>query len=115
MKIRTFTYLELCSHYPLPWRSANGIKRVIGSKSSSLYVLLNRWVTWGYLIRQNYMKRYHGKPVFMYSITEKGINYLNNLPKWYEGDYQAIQTEVRSKAIDIDSFLMNKIALDNST
>lgn len=115
VKIRAFTYLELCSQYPLPWRSARDIQCVIGSKAGSLYVLLSRWVSWGYLIRQNRMKHYHGRYINMYSLAEKGINYLKNLPKWYEGDLQTIRVEVAGKAVEVDPFLKNKVIPGKST
>ena len=46
----------------------------------------------------------------MYYLTEKGINNLKNLPKWYEGDIQAIRSEGMSKAVEVDPFLKNKVS-----
>ncbi|MFC1984682.1 hypothetical protein ACFLU0_01550 [Chloroflexota bacterium] len=61
------------------------------------------------------MKRYRRRYVYMYSLTEKGVNYLKDLPKWYEGDLQAIRTGVMGKAVEVDPFLKNKDISGKST
>ena len=54
-----------------------------GCKQSSLYVLLERWVSWGYVevFRFPAMAMRDGHAHNFYKITPKGISYLQRLGK----------------------------------
>lgn len=82
------------------WCSIPSIALGSGVSANSLYVVLNRWAnaSWGYVTSQYFPAQVmvDGKAHTFYSINNRGLRYLESLPRWY-GYIEAAQAIIKER------------------
>jgi len=92
------------------WLAVPDIARAARVDVSSLGILIRRWVKWRYCLSRDFRGALSdGRVKYLYRIAPRGVQYYNDMPKWYPRFDESVAELLLIQA-DIDADFENGIS-----